>query len=123
MKTRSIVLALVATLALAPWIPSASTAVAQTQDSQPRRKIEVIVRGGYTPARIEVRAGERIRLRFVRHEYASCTREVVFPTLGLRRELPPHEPVLIDLPALAPGEHEFHCGMNMIHGVIVVTAT
>jgi len=30
--------------------------------------------------------------------------------------------VSIDLPALGPGENEFHCGMNMIHGVIVVTA-
>lgn len=84
------------------------------------REIEIIVRGRYTPDRITVREGERVRLRFIRQESSSCTREVVFSSLNLRRELPPHHPVVIDLPALTPGEHEFHCGMNMVRGTIVV---
>ncbi len=84
------------------------------------REIEIIVDGGYRPDRITVREGERVRVYFVRHEYSSCTREVVFPTLGIRRELPPHQPVVIELPPLRAGEHEFRCGMNMIHGTIVV---
>ncbi|AKF03242.1 cupredoxin domain-containing protein [Sandaracinus amylolyticus] len=88
--------------------------------AQEVREIEIVVRGGYQPSRIVVREGERVRLRFVRHEYASCTREVVFPALGIRRELPPHQPVVIELPELAVGEHEFRCGMNMVRGTIVV---
>lgn len=84
------------------------------------REIEIVVRGGYHPDRITIAEGERVRLRFVRREHSSCTREVVFPELGIRRELPPHRAVVIELPALPPGEHEFRCGMNMVRGTIVV---
>lgn len=84
------------------------------------REIEIAVDGGYRPDRITVTEGERVRLRFVRHEYSSCTREVVFPALNIRRELPPHRPVVIELPALRAGEYEFRCGMNMVRGTIVV---
>ena len=76
----------------------------------------------YRPNRITAHAGERIRLRFVRHDYTPCTRDVVFPTLGIRRTLPTDEPVVIELPALEAGEYAFRCGMNMIHGTLVVVA-
>lgn len=86
------------------------------------REIAVQVQGGYKPDRIEVTAGERVRLVFTRTEYTGCTREVVFPELGIRKELPTNQAVRIDLPVLAPGTYKFHCGMNMIHGTLVVTA-
>jgi plastocyanin domain-containing protein len=92
-----------------------------TAQDQAFREIEIIVDGGFRPDRITIAEGERVRLRFVRHEYSSCTREVVFPALNIRRELPPHRPVLIELPALRAGEYELRCGMNMIRGTIVVT--
>lgn len=85
------------------------------------REVPIVVNGGYTPSRIEVKAGERVRLVFTRTEYTGCTREVVFPELGIRRELPTNQPVGIDLPALAAGTYGFHCGMNMIHGSVVVS--
>lgn len=85
------------------------------------RTVEVIVAGGYRPAVIRATAGERLRIRFVRRDYGPCTREVVFSTLGIRRTLPTNEAVVVELPELTAGEYEFHCGMNMIHGSIVVT--
>jgi plastocyanin domain-containing protein len=89
----------------------------------PAAEIEIVVEGGDSPARVEVVAGKPARLRFLRREYTGCTREVVFPSLGIRRELPPNRPVVIELPAtLAPGEYEFKCGMNMIRGTLVVVA-
>jgi plastocyanin domain-containing protein len=84
------------------------------------REIEVVVDRGYQPSRIVVQRGERVRLKFVRKDYSPCTREVVFPSLDIRRDLPLNEPVFIDLPVLAAGETEFHCGMNMVRGTIVV---
>jgi plastocyanin domain-containing protein len=96
--------------------------VMSTARAQDVRVIDVVVEGGYQPDRIVVEEGERVRLRFVRREYSSCTREVVLPWLGLRRELPPHQPVTIDLPPMRPGEYELHCGMNMIRATIVVRA-
>lgn len=121
MKTlprRPFVLALAAA-ALAPLVPAASAAAAAPAPDEPRT-FDIVVEGRYTPSRITVEEGERIRLRFLRRDYGPCTREVVFPTLGLRRVLPPNETVVVDLPALAPGEHAFRCGMNMIHGTIAV---
>lgn len=89
--------------------------------TQPR-EITITVHDGYTPNRIEIIAGERVRLVFTRTEYTGCTLEVVFPALAIRTELPPHTPVTIDLPALLPGAYDFSCGMGMIHGTLVVTA-
>jgi len=86
------------------------------------REIEVIVQGGYKPNRIEIIEGQHVQLRFLRKEAGGCTREVVFPALNIRKELPEGQPVVIHLPELEPGEYEFKCGMNMIKGKIVVRA-
>ena len=75
---------------------------------------------GYHPDRIVVTEGEAVQLRITRKEYNGCTLEIVFPTLGIRRMLPPNETVVIDLGTPAAGEIPFHCGMNMIHGSVVV---
>jgi len=99
-----------------------SRVLAQHHEQKPPREIEIIVDGAYKPNRIEIHEGERIRLKFVRREYTPCTREVVFPKLNIRRELPPNQPVVIELPALAKGEYEFKCGMNMIRATLAVTA-
>jgi len=96
------------------------TAAAHAQVEAPAREIEIVVDGGYQPARITITEGERVRLRFVRRDASPCTREVVFPSLGIRRGLPTDQPVVIDLPPLPAGEVEFKCGMNMIRGRIIV---
>ena len=95
--------------------------VALAQDAGVR-EVEVVVDQGYQPSRIEVTQGVPVRLRFIRRDYGGCTREVVFPTLNLRRELPTNQPVVIELPALPLGETPFQCGMNMVRGVVVVRA-
>lgn len=88
--------------------------------ASPADTIEIVVKDGYHPDRIVVKEGQPVRLVFVRKEYSGCTLEVVFPTLNLRRELPPGERVTIDLGTQAAGQIPFHCGMKMIHGVVVV---
>ncbi|MDB4931756.1 MAG: hypothetical protein JWM10_4240, partial [Myxococcaceae bacterium] len=107
------------------WIVGATLLLAPTsalaQDAGVR-EVEVVVEQAYAPSRIEAAPGERLRLRFVRRGYGGCTREVVFPTLGLRRELPTGEPVVVDLPPLPVGETPFQCSMNMVRGVVVVRA-
>ncbi|KYG07671.1 hypothetical protein BE21_28085 [Sorangium cellulosum] len=107
---------------LAPSLraPSAAAEEAPAPSPQAVREIEIVVDGGYKPSRIVVAEGERVRLKLVRRDYSPCSREVVFASLGIRRELPTNVPVVIDLPALSPGEIEFKCGMNMLRGVIVV---
>lgn len=113
---------LLASALLVPTFAAQSGQAEPASQAVAVREIEVVVDGSYKPSRIEVHEGERVRLKFVRKEYNSCTKEVVFPQLNIRRELPPNKPVLIDLPALSAGEYEFKCGMNMIRGTLVVTA-
>lgn len=84
------------------------------------REIEVVVERGYHPGRVAIAPGESVRLKFVRREAGGCSRELVVPALGIRRELPQGTEVAIDLPALAPGEYAFTCGMNMLRGSLVV---
>lgn len=84
------------------------------------REVEITVQGGYKPDRIEVVEGQKVQLKFVRKESSGCTREVVFPALGIRKELPQNEPVFIELPTLQVGEYGFECGMKMLKGKIVV---
>ena len=84
------------------------------------QEVEVLVKGNYKPDRIEVTEGQRVRLKFTRKESGPCTRDVVFPALGIKKELPENQLVVIELPALKAGEYEFKCGMNMIKGTVVV---
>jgi plastocyanin domain-containing protein len=88
--------------------------------SPARREIEIVVKGGYRPARIELARGERVALEFIRKESSGCSREVVFPDLGIRRELPEGVRVGIELPELEAGSYRFQCGMDMIHGEVTV---
>jgi plastocyanin domain-containing protein len=99
------------------WLALLLSLSAPTFAAEP---VAIEVAGAYRPDRVTVKAGEPIRLVFTRTTWDGCTREVVFPTLGIRKELPTNQPTPVDLPALASGEYAFHCGMNMISGTLVV---
>lgn len=83
-------------------------------------ELEVVVEKGYRPARLTARAGQPLRVTFLRNETSACSKEVVFPGLGIRRELPTGTPVAVDLPPLPPGLVPFTCGMGMLKGGIEV---
>ena len=80
----------------------------------------VRVRGGYSPKVVYARAGEPIRLTFLREETASCSERVVFPAFGKSTMLPFGERIVVELPPSPPGRYEFTCAMNMLHGRLVV---
>ena len=82
----------------------------------------IIVRSGYHPKPIVIAANEPVTLEIRRDESSACSREIVFPTLGIRRELPTGEVVQIALPPSAAGVIPFTCGMDMMKGEITVRA-
>ncbi len=84
------------------------------------QQVVIRVEGGYSPSRVQLRAGQPARLVFDRREDSSCSEEVVIPALGIRRFLPAHQRTGVDLPAARPGEYEFTCGMGMLRGRLVV---
>ncbi len=76
------------------------------------------MKGGYDPDRIEVRAGEPVRLKFLRQETAACSERVEFPDFGISEPLPEGEEVAIELTP-EPDEYEFTCQMGMLRGKLV----
>lgn len=80
----------------------------------------ILVDGAYAPDTLVVPAGEPVRLVFHRHDMSPCSEEVVFPDQGVRATLAQHEDVIVVLPSSEPGEYDFHCGMGMLHGRLVV---
>lgn len=85
-----------------------------------RQEIHVTVKGGYIPERIGARPGVPLRIHFRREETSPCSEEIVFPDFGIRRSLPAFETTVVDLPASAEGTYGFACGMDMMHGSLVV---
>jgi Cu+-exporting ATPase len=85
-----------------------------------RQEVEIAVKGGYSPSRIRVQQGVPLRLVFDRQERGECTSEVVFPDFRIRRSLPAFARTAIDLAPEHSGEFGFACGMNMVHGTLVV---
>lgn len=79
----------------------------------------VVVKSGYHPDVVEVRAGEPVRLTFRREEGGPCSATVLFPQLGRFAELPEGHTVAVDCGVLAPGEYDFECGRGALHGRLV----
>jgi Cu+-exporting ATPase len=84
------------------------------------QEVEVTVRGGYSPSAIRVRQGVPLRISFNRQEAGECTSEVVFSDFRVRRTLPAFARTTVELLPDRSGEFGFACGMNMVHGRLIV---
>ncbi len=80
----------------------------------------VLVKGGYAPDTIVVRAGTPVRLTFRREEAAPCSEMVVFGDFAKSARLPEGELVPVELLPKEPGTFEFTCQMGMLRGRLVV---
>jgi P-type Cu+ transporter len=85
-----------------------------------RQEVEVTVKGGYSPNLIRARPGVPLRLVFDRQEAGDCTARVVFPDLGVSRSLAPFARTTVEFTPERSGEFGFACGMNMVHGTLLV---
>lgn len=75
---------------------------------------------GYQPESFKLRRNVPARLTFVRQVEVTCATEVVLPDYGIKRELPLGEPVVVEFTPNKTGEFGFACGMDMVHGKIIV---
>ena len=83
--------------------------------------IEIRVKDGvYTPAHIETKKGETIRLRFVREDPSPCAAKVIFNSLNKSLELPMNGSAEIELHPEEAGEIDFTCEMQMYRGRLSV---
>jgi plastocyanin domain-containing protein len=85
------------------------------------RPIEVLVKDGvYSPAHIQVKQGDKIRLRFIREDPSPCAAKVIFNSLGKTLELPVNQSADIELQLKDAGEIDFTCEMQMYRGKLIV---
>jgi len=98
---------------------SASPTAARGSEAPQTAKV-VVSEQGYEPPKVAFRAGRPARITFVRTTDKTCGTEVVFPSLNIKRALPLNEPVVIEFMPAKSGDIAFACGMNMLHGTVVV---
>jgi Cu+-exporting ATPase len=84
------------------------------------QEAEITVRGGYSPDVVRVRQGVPVRLIFDRREGGECTSRVVFPDFGITRSLPAFGRAKVEFVPDRVGRFGFACGMNMVHGTLLV---
>lgn len=88
--------------------------------TQARGSITIMVEGGYKPKLLKLPKDQKTTLIFLRKDQNPCLEELILPDFKIKKYLPMHEPVTITLSPTRPGSFDFHCGMNMFHGKIVV---
>lgn len=84
------------------------------------REVEVLVRGGFHPATIRVREGERVRLLFQRTEDAPCTGRVYLMQPPTSRVLPAFATTALTFVADTAGSHLFTCEEGRHRGHLLV---
>ena len=98
-----------------------ATSASSSNSNEAVQTAKVVVNEqGYEPAKVTLRAGTPARITFVRTTDKTCGTEVVFPSLNIKRALPLNEPVVIEFTPAKSGDIAFACGMNMLHGTVVV---
>ncbi len=104
-----------------PFVLRVETGAPVTAIAIPRDAVRVSVgMGGFAPARIEVPSGKATILALTRDTQPNCASKIVFPDLGITKDLPPGKTILVTIPAMQAKELKFACGMGMYRGLVVV---
>ena len=102
------------------WYFFARRRASVAEETDGVQRAQVTVRGGYTPDLIRVRQGVPVELVCDRQESGDCTSRVVFGDLALSAALPAFTRTTVRLQPDTAGTFGFACGMNMIHGTLIV---
>lgn len=119
----TVLLAAVLAIAAVNWwffVAGQSPAAAVVAAAGGPAEVVITVDGGYSPAVVQVRKGERVRLVFDRKDTSSCSEEVVIPAFDVRQFLPSGERTVIEIQPTEAGRFPFTCGMSMLRGSIIV---
>jgi Cu+-exporting ATPase len=84
------------------------------------QEIEITVKGGYSPDIIRVEKGVPLRLIFNRQEAGECSSRVVLPDFRVSKTLAAFAKTTLEFVPDKEGEFGFACGMNMLHGTLIV---
>lgn len=100
------------------WFMFSKTKSQKALVKQGIQEVDIVVDGGYTPDRIEVAAGEPVKLNFYRQDASSCLEQVLLPDFNKALDLALNQTTSVEVVPEKSGEYTFTCGMNMYRGVI-----
>src|SRR6266581_2275302 len=122
MNMADIVVLIAAVIAIAglAWFFFAPRRARAAELSGGVQRVMVTVRGGYSPDVIRARRGVPLEVVFDRQESGDCTSRVVFPDLAVNASLPAFGRTTVRLDPATAGQFGFACGMNMIHGTLII---
>lgn len=112
-------LALIAFIVWFFWLKKSKGTAASVSSSGVQEAM-ILVKGGYTPDVIVVKAGRPVRLNFRREETASCSEMLLLPAFSKSVKLPTGENVAVEFTPDKPGEYPFSCQMGMFRGRLIV---
>lgn len=76
--------------------------------------------GTYTPALIDMHAGDAITLDIVRKDASPCSEFFIIDGLNISVQLPMNKPYQLVIEKPEAGEYAMHCQMNMYQGTLRV---
>jgi plastocyanin domain-containing protein len=102
------------------WFLGSKPKSRSAQTNRGIQEVTITVDGGYEPSRVVVKAGQPVRLNFLRRDKSSCLEKVVFPDFHIAQDLALDRVTPVEFTPQLPGEYTFACGMNMFRGAIEV---
>ena len=83
--------------------------------------VRVIADGkGFTPSSVTLAKDKPGKLSFLRTTDDTCATAVVFPEIGVKKELPVNVAVDVDVPTAQARTLTFQCGMAMYKSAVVI---
>jgi len=75
---------------------------------------------GFAPNEVKIAKGEETSLVFTRTSDKTCAKDVEFPELKVKKELPLNQPVAVMVPSGEARTITFQCGMGMYKSKVVI---
>ena len=96
---------------------------ARAEPAATPRTIDIkVTDAGYEPAKLELTAGETVRLAFHSETDSECSGSVQSDDLGIAPTLlPKDKTTVIEIKAPKAGKYSFACSMSMNTGTVVVS--
>lgn len=97
------------------------TTKAQKQQTQKIQSVRInLTERGYQPSSFRLKKDVPARVTFIRKTADECGEEIVIPAYNIRRFLPIGKAVLVKFTPTKTGTFNFACGMDMLHGKLIV---
>ncbi len=76
--------------------------------------------GVYSPANLTVTSGKPVEFTFIGGKAMGCGASLVFPDLGIKKQLAPGKKTVVTFMPKKSGPLRFTCAMNMYQGRVTV---